>query len=202
MSVKLMGWKQIRSIFLSLLLFLLMLWGLWIMGLLFVSNVGKLIGTITASPKLDTWFETIAKNYQFFVFLFSMFVICMGFTRWLGKRLWYQETISRRKQLKLPVASLVGSDPSSFSYASLFQGGLIGLAIASYYLMFILVSPVLGEDVLQTAPVAMAFPIVMFIVISIQYFVQTTIFSRKNLGTLANSPMLIMSSIFLIAILV
>jgi hypothetical protein len=83
MSVKLTGWKQIRSIFLSLLLFLLMLWGLWTMGPLFVSNVGKLIGTITASSKLDTWFETIAKNYQFFVFLFSMFVICIGFTRWL-----------------------------------------------------------------------------------------------------------------------
>jgi hypothetical protein len=174
-----MGWKQIRSIFLSLLLVLLMLWGLWIMGPLFVSNVRKLIDTITASPKLDSWFETIAKNYQFFVFLFSMFVICMGFTRWLGKRLWYQETISRHKQLKLPVASLVSSDPSSFSYASLFQGGLIGLAIASYYLMFTLFSPVLHEDVLQTAPVAMAFPIVMFIVISIQYFVQIRSFLEK-----------------------
>src|SRR5262249_48171863 len=83
----------------------------------------------------------------------------------------------------------------------LFQGGLIGLGIASYYFMFTFVSPVLDEDVLQTAPVAMAFPIVMFIVYSIQYFA-TTIFSRKNRGTLTNSPILIMSSIFLIAILV
>jgi hypothetical protein len=202
MSVKLMGWQQVRSIFLALLSLLLLLLGLWIMGPLFVSNVGKLIDTITASPKLDNWIENIAKNYQFFVFLFSMFVICMGFTRWLGKRLWYQETISRRKQLKLPVASLVSSDPSAFSYSSLFQGGLIGLAIASYYFMFIFVSPVLDEDVLQTAPLAMVSPIALLAAFSLQYFVHNAIFSRKNIDMLTNSPTLIMCSIFLIAILV
>ena len=123
----------------------------------------------------------------------------MGLTRWLGKWLWYQETISRRKQLKLPVASLVSSDPSSFSYSSSFQSGFIGLAIASYYFMFVFVSPVY-ED-LQTVPLAMASTIGLFAAFSLQYFAQN-IFSRKNIGTLTNSPILIMSSTFLIAILV
>ena len=74
---------------------------------------------VASSPQLGSWIENVEKNDQFFVFLFSTVVICMGLTRWLGKRLWYREQISRRKELKLPVPSLLSSDPSSFNYSTL-----------------------------------------------------------------------------------
>ena len=97
MSVKLTGWRRVLPIFYTLLLVLLALWSFWQIGPQFVSNLGKLIDSISASPKLEAWIEDVKKNYQFYVFLFSMFVISMGLTRWLGKRLWYQAQISRRK---------------------------------------------------------------------------------------------------------
>jgi hypothetical protein len=77
-SGKLTSWQRIRPILYALLLALLLLWWLWKVGPKFVSNLGKLIDTITASPKLGSWIEDVEKNYQFYVFLFSMFVICMG----------------------------------------------------------------------------------------------------------------------------
>ena len=132
MSVKLMGWRRVLPIFYTLLLVVLALWSFWQIGPQFVSNLGKLIGPISASA----WIEDVKKNYQFYVFLFSMFVISMGLTRWLGKGLWRQAQISRRKELKLPVASLFSSDTASFSYLSLFQGGLIGLGLVSWHHCF------------------------------------------------------------------
>lgn len=85
MSVKLTGWRRVLPIFYTLLLVVLALWSFWQIGPQFVSNLGKLIGPISASA----WIEDVKKNYQFYVFLFSMFVISMGLTRWLGKRLWH-----------------------------------------------------------------------------------------------------------------
>jgi hypothetical protein len=202
MSVKLTGWRRVLPIFYALLLVLLVLWSFWQIGPQFVSNLGKLIDSISASPKLEAWIEDVKKNYQFYGFLFSMFVIFMGLTRWLGKRLWYQETISRRKKLDLPVASLFSSDSSSFSYSSLFQGGLIGVALVAWYFMSVLfVSPGADEDVLQRLPVAMLIPIVTLASSSVSFFLGN-IFSRQNRQTLTNSPLLIMSSTVLIGILV
>ena len=168
-SVKL-TWQRIRPILYARLIVLLLVALFWQFGPKFVFNFGNIINAISASPKLKPWIEDVEKNYQFFVFLFSLFVISMGLTRWLGKWLWYQETISRRKQFKLPVASLVSSDPSSFSYSSFFQSGFIGLAIASYYFMFVFVSPVY-ED-LDTVPLAMASTIGLFAAFSLQYFLK------------------------------
>jgi hypothetical protein len=125
----------------------------------------------------------------------------MGLTRGLGKRLWYQEQISRRKELKLPVPSLLISNPSAFSYSSLFQGGILGLAIVSWNFLFVFAFPGADKDFLQALPLAMFFPIVMLAISSIQLFLQN-ILSRQYFGTLINSPVLIMSSIFLVGILV
>jgi hypothetical protein len=201
MSVKSTSWQRIFPIFFTLLFVLLLLLSFWEVGPKILSNLGKLIDTITASPNLASWIENVEKNYQFFVFLFSMIVISMGLTRWLGKRLWYQEQISRRKELKLPVASLLSSDTSSFSYSSLFQGGLLGLAIVSWYFLFVFAYPGADGDVLQTLPLAMFFPIVTLAISSIQLFLGN-ILSRRYFGTLINSPVLIMSSIFLIGLIV
>jgi hypothetical protein len=200
MSVKLTGWRRVLPIFYALLFVLLVLWFFWEFGPQFVSNLGKLIGSISASPKLEAWIEDVKKNYQFYVFLFSMFVIFMGLARWLGKRLWYQEQISRRKKLKLPVASLFSSDTTSCSYLSLFQGGLIGLALVSWHSLSLLASPSPDEDVLQWLPLAMVVPIGTLAGYSIQLLLMT-IFSRKYFGTVASSPILIISSTFIIGIL-
>jgi hypothetical protein len=201
MSVKLPSWHRVLAIFFTLLLVLLLLWSFWEIGPKLLSNLAKIIDTITSSPQLGSWIENVEKNYQFFVFLFSTVVICMGLTRWLGKRLWYREQISRRKELKLPVPSLLGSDPSSFNYSSLFQGGLLGLAIVSWNFLFVFASPGSDKDFVQALPLAMFFPIVMLTFSSIQFFLQH-IFSRQYFGTLVNSPILIVSSIFLVGILV
>jgi hypothetical protein len=124
----------------------------------------------------------------------------MGLTRWLGKRQWYQEKISRRKQLKLPVASLFTSDSFSFSYSGLFQGGLIGLSLVFWHFMFLFVYSSY-EDVSHTLPLRMLTPIVMIAQQSLQLFL-ISIFARQHRDTLTNSPPLIVSSVFLIGILV
>jgi hypothetical protein len=134
MSVKLPSWQRVLAVFFTALLVLFLLWSFWEVGPKLLSNLAKLIDTIAASPQLGSWIEDVEKNYQFFVFLFSTIVICMGLTRWLGKRLWYREQISRRKELKLPVPSLLSSNTSSFSYSSLFQGGPLVLATSSIQL--------------------------------------------------------------------
>jgi hypothetical protein len=199
MSVKLTGWRWVLPIFYALLPVLLVLWFFWQIGPQFVSNLGKLIDSISASPKLEAWIEDVKKNYQLYVFLFSMFVILMGLTRWLGKWLWYQEQISRRKELKLPVASLFSSDTTSFSYLSLFQGGLIGLVVVSCYSLFLLASSGPDADVLQSLPLAMFAPIGWLGGSSITLLLMH-IFSRKYFGTVASSPILIISSMFIIGI--
>jgi hypothetical protein len=74
--------------------------------------------------------EHFVKNYLFYVWVFSMFVICAGIARWYGKRQWYEREKLRRKEIGLPVASLLsvgGSSEQSFTYSSLFQGGLLGV---------------------------------------------------------------------------
>jgi hypothetical protein len=156
--------------------------------------------------KLWSWSEDFAKNYQFFVFLFSTFLICMGLTRWLGKRQWYQGRMSRREKLKLPVASLFSADSSSFSYSSLFQGGLTGFLVVSWNFTFVLVLLIVDEDVSHiplknTLPLLMIFPIVMTAGVSLLLFL-TSIFSRQFIDTLIGSLALIMSSTVVIGILV
>jgi hypothetical protein len=202
MSVKRRGWQRVSTLVVAPLIVLAVLWSFWQMGPQFVSNLGKLIDSISTSPKLGSWIEDVKKNYQFYVFLFSMFVLFMGLTRWLGKWLWYQEQISRRKELKLPVPSLFSSNTTSFSYLSLFQGGLIGLAVGSWYFLFaFVVSSDADEDVLSAPALAMIFPIVMLGISSIQFFLQN-ILSRQYFGTLISSSALIMSSISLTGIVV
>jgi len=194
-------WQRVRPILYALLLVLFMLLSFRYLGPMFVANVGNSIETITASPKLGSWIEEVKKNYQFFVFLFSTFVICMGLTRWLGKRQWYQERISRRKKLKLPVASLFSADSSSFSYSGLFQGGLIGLAVVSWHFMILVGYPSGGKDVSNRLPLQMLTPIAAIGQMSLGMF-WVSLFSRQHRDMLINSLGLIMSSTVLNVILV
>jgi hypothetical protein len=67
--------------------------------------------------------------------------------------------------------------------------------------MSVFVSPGADEDVLQMLPVTMFFPIVMIAFSSLQLFLGNAI-SRQYFGTLTRSPILIVTSTFLIVIVV
>jgi hypothetical protein len=85
-------------------------------------------------PQLHSVIELIEKSYQFYAFLFTTFVICMGIARWLGKWIWYEAEKLRRKKLRIPVASLIyARSEQSFTYWSLAQGGLVGAAVVFYF---------------------------------------------------------------------
>jgi hypothetical protein len=85
-------------------------------------------------PQLHSVIELIEKSYQFYAFLFTTFVICMGIARWLGKWIWYEAEKLRRKKLRIPVASLISArSEQSFTYWSLAQGGLVGAAVVFYF---------------------------------------------------------------------
>ncbi len=121
--------------------------------------------------------DHLAKNYLFYVWVFSMFVICAGIARWYGKRQWYEREKVRRKELGLPIASLLsvgGSSEQSFTYSSLFHGGLLGVrhvvGVLVYSLVVSLVAtqiPTVGEriydqkEILSVAYSGMSGPLVM-----------------------------------------
>jgi len=94
-------------------------------------------GTMSAEAK--SLMEVIEKSYQFYVYLFTVFVVFMGVARWYGKQVWRKREESRRDSSGLPVAALYsgGSFESSFTYTSLFQGGLTGVYIAVMQLMYV-----------------------------------------------------------------
>jgi hypothetical protein len=94
----------------------------------------------------ESLLDQIEKHYQFFVFLFSMFAICMGFARTLGAQSWQAHEELRRGKLGLPIASLVSSGKEkSFDYSSLFRGGLTAVLTVfwlSLYVPFMLIAVV------------------------------------------------------------
>ena len=116
-----------------------------------------------------------------------------------GKRLWHQAQISRRKELKLPVASLFSSDTTSFSYLSLFQGGLIGLVLVSWHSLFLLASPSHEEDVFEVASIGNGRSNWRAGGLFHTAFADAYLFT-KYFGTVASSPILIISSTFIIGI--
>ena len=83
---------------------------------------------------------SVAKHYQFAVFVISIFAVAMGGSRWLGKTLWLNRENLHRKKLGLPTASLFasgGSSEQSFTYTALLQGGLVGLGILGIVLSYV-----------------------------------------------------------------
>lgn len=87
-----------------------------------------------------TWMEVIEESYQFYTYLFTIFVVCMGATRWYGKQIWRDREAMRRAASNQPTASLFsigGNSEQSFTYASLFRGGLAGLYSALVLLMYV-----------------------------------------------------------------
>jgi len=194
-SVKLSARERVSSIFSTVLALLVVLFMLyWFSDVVpkIVSNIGKLIA------QSDSLFGVFQKNYQLFVLVFTMFVICMGVSRWFGKRLWYKEKVSWRKELKLPVASLLSlgsSDSSSFTYSSLFQGGFIALGLVSFLLLSVLVFPEADEDPLQVLPWTMSFPILGVALISLYQFAENV---GGHFAMLIHSIKLSIRSVFLI----
>ena len=84
--------------------------------------------------------EETQKNYQLYVSMFTLFVVCMGISRWFGRKHWLQKEKSRRKKAGLPVASLVshdGSTEQSWTYYGLFQGGLLALYVVAGNMIYV-----------------------------------------------------------------
>jgi hypothetical protein len=101
------------------------------------------------------FFDHIEKNYQFYIFLFSLLVISMGLCRLYGRLTWLQWEKSRRKEARLPVASLISQDPAqSWRYSDLYQSGLWGAGFTGFSIVSIAVwsilfrFPTLHESVL------------------------------------------------------
>jgi hypothetical protein len=92
--------------------------------------------TMAAEPPSIIWL--IEKSYQFYAYLFTIFVISMGLASWLGKRIWYAREKSRRTKEGQPVASFIATgSEQSFTYTTLFQGGLLGVALVLYLQTFV-----------------------------------------------------------------
>jgi hypothetical protein len=77
-----------------------------------------------------TYLDDVKKDYEFYLFLFSLLVLGMGTCRLYGRRTWLQWEKSRRKKAGLPVASLLSQDTAqSWRYSDLYQSGLWGVAM-------------------------------------------------------------------------
>jgi hypothetical protein len=133
--------------------------------------------------------EEIEKSYQFYVYLFTIFVVCMGVARWNGKQIWRKREESRRASSGLPVVALLSGSEQSFTYTSLFQGGLMGVYIAVTQLMYVVLMLTFNDgigiltnsgakpptDIWGEVSILMWFPILM-----IPYFALMTIISFRR----------------------
>jgi hypothetical protein len=108
--------------------------------------------------------EEVQKNYQFYVSIFTLFVVCMGIARWFGRRQWLRIEKSRRKKAGFPVASLMshdGSTEQSWTYYGLFQGGLLGFLLVTWQMSYIVFLVIYAgiDPLLENFSVAMGAPI-------------------------------------------
>lgn len=85
-----------------------------------------------------TWMEVIEKSYQFYAYVFTLYVISMGLVRWYGQTSWRSREEKRRKDAGLPVAECFSNAEQGFTYTSLFQGGLVGVFIAGAQMTWVL----------------------------------------------------------------
>jgi hypothetical protein len=89
--------------------------------------------------------EHAEKNFQFFVFLFSTCVLCMGVANWVGRGEAYKHEKSRRKKLGLPVASLFSRSEQAFTYTRLFNDGLIVVAVIAALLLYRMIAAAISS---------------------------------------------------------
>src|SRR5262249_18957628 len=97
-----------------------------------------LVGVVQMSPEINSWIESIGKNYrenyQLYASLFSLFLVGMGIARWFGTRKGLEQAKSWRRKAGLPVASLL-STKQTWTYWGLFQSGVIGFLLTANILV-------------------------------------------------------------------
>jgi hypothetical protein len=108
-------------------------------------------GLMTAEAK--SWLDVFEKSYQFYVYLFTIFVICMGIARWRGRQVWRKRELARRESNGLPVAAFSsGGAEQGFTYAGLFQGGLNGVSGLAALLLGAMVAWAVREAIAAYGP--------------------------------------------------
>ena len=145
---------------------------------------------------LQIIFENIDKNYQLYISLFSLFVVCMGLFRWLGRRTWLQWEKSRRKEAGLPVALLMSQDgaaETSWTYSALYQGGLLGVSLVASnitFVVFMMIPQRSVEEAVSALVILMGVPI-FSTVLGIFQIIRT----ERGLRFIRNSPGVIIIAI-------
>ena len=67
------------------------------------------------STEAKSLMEVVEKSYQFWVYLFTIFVVCMGVARWHGTQVWRKHEESRRSDnglLSFPGAVRIRASPT------------------------------------------------------------------------------------------
>ena len=106
---------------------------------------------MTTDPNI--WMGVIEKSYQFYAYVFTLYVICMGLLRWYGQTTWRRREERCRKAAGLPVASCFSNAEQGFTYTSLLQGGFDGALITAAQMAWVLL--MLGFFWLQWAFVSL-----------------------------------------------
>ena len=134
------------------------------------------------------WMEAIEKSYQFYAYLFTLYVICMGALRWYGQTAWHKREQASRIEKGLPVANLFSGTESErgFSYSALFRGGLNGVVLLASLLGYVVwmhvfsaliegPQSVMGTKFWELTSGLMSFPIIMAVLL-----VMTMGFQRRD----------------------
>jgi len=146
------------------------------------------------SPQMTSLMEEIEKNYQFYIYVFSLFVVCMGISRWFGRHTWVQREKSRRKTAGLPVASLMSQDGSaeqSWTFPGLFLGGLLGVVMVASYMTYVAVMVIqLGpQEILRSVGAFMSLPITAIAFAIFGYISNTRLLGFLGTSRLAKAGM-------------
>ncbi len=140
-----------------------------------------------------SWVELIEKSYQFYAYVFTLYVICMGFARWYGQAFWRKQEETRRKAAGLPVAACFSNAEQGFTYTGLFQAGLSIVWIAATQMAYVafmlaydkglaLFTPTnTRSDIWDRVSILMYFPIIMITFGALANFFAF----RRRLGFLA-----------------
>src|ERR1041384_172687 len=124
-----------------------------------------------AAADSTSWLADIEKSHQFYLLIFSLYVVALGLARLRGKSAWRAHEVVKRDKKKLPVAAFgsSGNSDESFTWNTLYQSGLIGVLLVAILLMYVVLMLVFfhgpavytgrAQEVLGSITILLFFPI-------------------------------------------